>query len=432
MDWKKIKAMNEQRGAIVAQMETMLNAADSEKRALTAEESGKFDELRAEADSLNTQLNHARSLYDLKNIAADPNAGAFKPAFGQANTRSGAVADDTAETRALRPDESCVDFLRGRGVISGAPSISLGAYMRAIVTGARNDDERRALNETSSGAGGYTTNAALSAQFIDALRPASVVARAGAKIVPMISNVQHVARVASDPTPGWIAETDDVPESEPTFDRVTLTAKDIAIKVPVSRQLLQDSVNIEAALQTCLMGAVGAAIDAAALVGTGSSNQPTGIANTSGINSVSLGTNGAALANYVPFLNARYEIAVDNAGEPSAAIVHPRTALAIDSLTDANDNPLTRPKSIESLPFLSTTALSIAMTQGSASNASQAIVGDFSRLLIGVRLEPRIEVTPTPLLGNKLQVAFVVWARIDIAVEQPKAFAKIVGIIPAA
>ncbi len=40
------------------------------------------------------------------------------------------------------------------------------------------------------------------------------------------------------------------------------------------------------------------AIDSACITGTGSSNQPTGILNTSGINSVAGGTNGATVTYY--------------------------------------------------------------------------------------------------------------------------------------
>ena len=54
------------------------------------------------------------------------------------------------------------------------------------------------------------------------------------------------------------------------------------------------------------------AIDTAAINGSGSSNQPTGILNTSGIGSVAGGTNGAS-PTLDHLLDLKKEIAVDNA-----------------------------------------------------------------------------------------------------------------------
>ena len=54
------------------------------------------------------------------------------------------------------------------------------------------------------------------------------------------------------------------------------------------------------------------AIDTAAINGSGSSNQPTGILNTSGIGSVAGGTNGLA-PTHDHLLDLKKEVAVDNA-----------------------------------------------------------------------------------------------------------------------
>lgn len=80
-------------------------------------------------------------------------------------------------------------------------------------------------------------------------------------------------------------------------------------------------------------------------------------------------------------------------GEPVAAIYHPRTAGALDRLEDTTGQPLQPPESFRALRRFTTTASPINQVQGSATNASDAIVGDFSQLLIGVRTEMRIEVS---------------------------------------
>lgn len=437
MSWQQIKALREQRAEHRNGMNAILAKAETEKRDLTADETKRFDGLAASAEAASKQIDRYEQVRSLgSNNAAQAAAAAaiaagLDPDAGMP-TQSRATNDDTSETRALRKGESCVEFLRGRGLIGqDEKSVGLGAFLRSALVGPRTEAERRALSQLSLGAGGYTTNAYLSAEWIDSLNAASVVSRAGARLVPMLSDKHHIARVATPPAASWVPELGDVPESTAAFDRVELAAKNVVCQVRCSRELLQDSLNIENILQTTMAAAVAREIDRVALIGNGTSSQPTGVSNTSGIGSVSMGTDGGALISWGKLQDAAYEIAVDNGGTPTAMVAHPRTALALDKLVDANGNPLSPPPSLRDLPLLTTTALSVTEAQGTANNASRVIVGDFSRLLVGVRLAPQIEITPGPLLDSKLQVGFVVWARIDIAVEQASAFSQLVGITPA-
>ena len=57
--------------------------------------------------------------------------------------------------------------------------LSLGGVMRSMVTGPRNDMEKRALSEGTDSAGGYTVPSVVSKEFYDALRPASTVLQVG-------------------------------------------------------------------------------------------------------------------------------------------------------------------------------------------------------------------------------------------------------------
>lgn len=53
---KKLLELRQQKAALKAQMRSMLDKADSEKRSLNDEEGKQFDELRAQADALETQI----------------------------------------------------------------------------------------------------------------------------------------------------------------------------------------------------------------------------------------------------------------------------------------------------------------------------------------------------------------------------------------
>jgi HK97 family phage major capsid protein len=302
--------------------------------------------------------------------------------------------------------------------------------LRAMVLGARNDIERKALSEGTDSAGGYSVPVHIAAQVIDLLRARSHIFSAGARTVPLHTEKANIVKVASDPVAAWRLENASVATSDPTFASVSFQARSLAVLVKVSRELLEDSINIEQALTMALASALGGELDRVALIGSGTAPEPRGLVNTSGIGSVSMGTNGAAITSYANLLTAAQTISDANAMEPTAAIMAPRTRFALAGLADTTGQPLRRPDVLERLKFLATTKLPVDETQGTAENASTLVMGDFAQLMVGVRSSLRIEVL-RELFAQNHQYGFVAHLRADVAVAQPGAFAKIVGIIPA-
>lgn len=323
-------------------------------------------------------------------------------------------------------------YAPGESIAEGrASGYGVGDLVRTMIFGARNEDEKRALSEGTDSAGGYTVPTRLASEFIDKLRAKMVCFEAGARVVPLDSDNLAIARVTGDPTVAWTAENAEITASDPTFDAVTLAPKKLATLVKVSRELLEDSVNIGEALEAAFVGALSVEMDRAMLFGSGSSNQPTGLFSISGINSVSMGTNGAAVTNYDNLIDLLYEVAVDNGASPSAFIMHPRTQAAFAKLKDTANNPLNEPDMTKALRRLVTTAVPITQTQGSSSVASTVLTGDFSKMLIGVRRG--LEITRLDQRYAEFdQVAFRATLRVDVAVENPVHFAKLIGVIPAA
>lgn len=338
-------------------------------------------------------------------------------------SHSGWATKDGTEVRVLSRRDS---FASDRSEYRGP---SLGAILRAMVTGPRDDAERRALAEGTDSAGGYTVPDPLAAQFIDKLRAASVCMAAGAKTVPMTSDTLAIARLETDPTMAWRAENAAVGESDPTFGRVSFQARSLAGLVRASRELLEDSVNVAPMLENAFIQSTALAFDLGCLYGTGADDQPEGLGVTAGINSVSMGTNGAALTDYDEIIDMIYEMQVDNAGDPSAMIYHPRTGAALAKLKDTQNNPLTVPEMVAKVPKLTTTSVPIDQTQGTAVNASSILSGDFSRMLIGLRNSLRIELLKERY-ADQLQYGFVAFMRGDVQFEHKASFTKLIGIIP--
>jgi len=328
---------------------------------------------------------------------------------------------DGKEVRCLTP--------RQRFATERPAGPSLGQLMRAMITGPRNDAERRALSEGTDSAGGFTVPTPLAAEFIDALRAKSVLIQAGARTVDMSTATLAMAKLATDPQAAWTAENASVTESDATFAKVTLEAKKLLGVTRLSRELAEDSTNINQMLENAFTQAVALQFDYAGLYGTGSSSQPTGIVNQAGINSVSMGTNGAALANYDNLIDTIYENQVNNAADPTAMIWHPRTGVALAKLKDADGNPMSVPEMVANVPKLSTTSIPIDETQGTATNASSVISGDFTQMIVGLRNQMRIRLLTETYAAND-QYAFMFGLRGDFALAQPKAFTRLVGVKP--
>lgn len=307
--------------------------------------------------------------------------------------------------------------------------LSCGDMLRALVHGASNADERRALSEGIDTAGGYTVPHVLSAQLIDLMAKKTRVMQAGAGMIPLTSDRNSFAKQTSDPTPGWWGESQLITESDPTFTQVTFAPKKLGVLIRVSQELLDDSLNAGAAIERSLARAMALEVDRAALLGAGASHEPLGLVNLPNINSVSMGTNGAAVTDYTSILDAILAMQEDNAGDPTAAIMAPRTIRAFNGLEDTTGQPLQRPKSIETLPFLETTQMPTNETHGIANNASTVVLGNFNELIIGMRNNLKIMVL-TERYREYDQVGFFAAMRVDVQAWHDESFAKIVGIIP--
>lgn len=156
--------------------------------------------------------------------------------------------------------------------------------------------QKRDLTVGTNAAGGYTvaTNL-LAGSFIEILRNRMAVARAGAQMLPGLTGSIAIPRQTGAATAYWVAESGAPTESAAAFDQVAMAPKTVGAFSDLSRKLLlQSSIAIEQFVQNDLAKVLGLEIDRAAIHGSGSSNQPTGIVATSGIGSVVGGTNGLA------------------------------------------------------------------------------------------------------------------------------------------
>ena len=148
--------------------------------------------------------------------------------------------------------------------------------------------------------------------FIDVLRNSSSVMAAGATMLRGLQGNVVIPKKTAASSGGWIAtEGNAASESEFTSGSVTMSPKVIGAFTDATRLLLQQSsLDVENLIRDDLTQALALAIDLGALAGSGSSGQPTGIKNTSGINTTTFAAANPTFAEVVAMESA---VANDNA-----------------------------------------------------------------------------------------------------------------------
>jgi HK97 family phage major capsid protein len=172
--------------------------------------------------------------------------------------------------------------------------------------------QQRDLTVGSATAGGnlVATNL-LAGSFIDLLRKAMVTQRLGATTLNGLVGNIAIPRQSGAATAYWVAESGSPTEGAQTVDQVTMSPKTVGAYTDFSRKLiLQSSIDVEMMVRNDLAKVIALEIDRAALYGSGSSNQPTGVKNQSGINTVDFAAAGPTWAEVV---SLETECAADNA-----------------------------------------------------------------------------------------------------------------------
>lgn len=213
--------------------------------------------------------------------------------------------------------------------------------------------------------------------FIDVLRNASSVMQAGARTLNGLSGDVRIPKKTAAASAAWIAtEGGAASESEMTVGNIAMTPKTLGAFTDVTRQLMiQSSMDVEALIRDDLAQAIALAIDLAGLEGSGASGQPTGILNTSGINSVT--DFAAANPTFAEVVTLETALAEDNALMGNLAYILPASMYGALKTTEKASG--TAQFVVEPGGTINGYR-SIVSNQGTAGNL---YFGNFSDLLVG-------------------------------------------------
>jgi HK97 family phage major capsid protein len=145
--------------------------------------------------------------------------------------------------------------------------------------------------------------------FFDVLRPQSAFLRSGARTLATQNLSVVYPLLTSDPTVGWVSEGGTITASDPALAAGTATPHKLAVRVEYSNELAEDSSpGVEQILRGVLAARAAVVTDTAAFGGTGTSQQPRGMGNVSGIGNVNASTASSNLfwpGSAIAFLEAQ-------------------------------------------------------------------------------------------------------------------------------
>lgn len=276
----------------------------------------------------------------------------------------------------------------------------------------------------------------LSEYLFQRLRPASVALASGITTLSTDRESIQWPKLTADVAPGFVAEGAQIPEGDPAFATLTATPKKIAHRVVVSNEVIDDSVPaITDVLSANLALRLALKLDLAVFEGDGTANSITGLKNTSGIQTLSMGTNGSTFANLDPFADAIGLLNAVNAPGDYVIVMHPSLWQALSKLKvgSSYNSPLlafpgdaAAPR-IYGAPVYITSQLSTTETQGSATTTTSAYVYAASQVVLVRRMDATIELDRSRLFDHD-QSEMRGKLRADLLVPNPEAVVRILGV----
>ncbi|MEI6566581.1 MAG: phage major capsid protein, partial [Verrucomicrobiota bacterium] len=284
----------------------------------------------------------------------------------------------------------------------------------------------------------------LGGEFIEMLRNAPMVERLGARVLNLSTPVT-IPRQSGAGVANWVGESVAATLAAGNFEQLTLTPYGVSAFQQYSKQLLYTSnPSIDMVIQDDINQIIALAIDRAALHGTGS-GQPTGIAATTGIGTVSVAMLAASAlsSTLFPFM-VSLETAISSAnadGGSVAFLVNAKTRSALKSTLKFAvngsepiwENPSTPGgfSTIAGWRAETSNQISTNLTAGTAAAICTAIfAGNWNDLLLAKFNGGATDIVVDPFsLAQNAVVRVIARSWVDIGVRHAASFAIGGGII---
>lgn len=264
---------------------------------------------------------------------------------------------------------------------------------------------------TPTAGGDLVDDVLLAGSFIELLRNRLSIAQAGATMLTGLQGNVSIPRQTSAASAYWVGENAAPTESQQAIDQVNMTPKTVGAYVDYSRRLLlQSSVDVEGMVRNDLARVIALEIDRAAIYGTGSSNQPQGLTNVSGIGAQSL----TGVGTFEELIGMETDVATANADAGALRYIvnaATRGGLKFAKKDSGSGEFVYADNEINGYPVILSNQL--------ANN--DVLFGDFSMFCMG--MWSGLDLTVDPYAGATAGTVRVIALQdVDFAVKQPGAF----------
>jgi HK97 family phage major capsid protein len=305
--------------------------------------------------------------------------------------------------------------------------------MRGVAGMKLTEAVRNSLLVGTDSAGGYSLPSYLQLQMLEAMVPVSSLLTAGAGVARLEQGSKNfrIAAVSTVPTAAWRLEAGSLAVSDPVFRAVDITPRSLSFIFKVSRELLMDSSNLDQALFNAIAQAFAKEMDRAGLRGSGTAPEIRGILNTTGIQAVTNGTNGASLATtaYTNFISGVQALLAADAPMPTGAIMSPRSLTVLGGLLDTTNQPRRQPAILDNTKFIATSQIPNNLTVGSSTDCSEIYIGDFSKVIYFMREGVSVQLLKETFAETG-EIGFACHTRVDVGITYPAALAVVTGVKP--
>ena len=264
---------------------------------------------------------------------------------------------------------------------------------------------------TPTAGGDLVDDVLLAGSFIDLLRNRLSISQAGCTMLTGLQGNVSIPRQTSASTAYWVGENSSPTESQQAIDQVNLSPKTVGAFVDYSRRLLlQSSIDVEGMIRNDLARVIALEIDRAAVYGTGSSNQPQGLTNVSGIGSETL----TGFGTFEEMIALETDVAAANGDIGSMRYIinaSARGALKSTKKDAGSGDFVYENDEINGYPVIVSNQLL----------NNDALFGDFSQFVMG--MWSGLDLTVDPYAGATAGTVRVIALQdVDFAVKQPACF----------
>lgn len=426
---KNSTELKQERASKITAQKTIVDAAKADdKRSLTEDENKRFDDLQAEIEGLDKDIERAEKF----------EANEARMAGSAGVPVGGSEAREHEKMKKRYDFHKAIRSQMPNGVLDGVEKeIHEETKKRALEAGVAisglavptNYTEKRADGATvTQDSGGYGGNLVDTQQQspIEFLRPKPILESLGARFMSGLTGNLKFPTNDGGITGAWEGEVDTAANSKNAYGSKEMKPNRYAVAALLSLQnLMQSSVDLQMFTIQDIRNVVANAIDKAGIIGAANAE---GILNTTGVGSVVGGTNGAA-PTWAHIIGLETSVYQNNADASNMAyLINPGTKGKLKTTKhEAGDlGYLMSPANeINGYKVGVSNHVPGDLTKGTASGIANAgIFGDFSQLLIGQWAF--LDLTVDNISKKKDgYVEIVVNTFIDTLVRQPKAFSTI-------